>query len=59
MEILHYRRRTSDHQAGWVELIRKKEFAATALDLEHEAFVVYVATLNIDLSDEVYPLRRA
>ncbi len=42
-----------------VELIGKKEFTAAALDLEHEAFVVHVAALSIDLSDEVHPSRKA
>ncbi len=42
-----------------MELIRKKEFLAAALGLEHEAFVVHVAALSIDSSDEVYPSRRA
>ncbi len=41
-----------------VELIGKKEFAAAALDLEHEAFVVHVAALSVDPGDEVHPLRR-
>ncbi len=34
-----------------VELIGKKEFAAVALDLEHEAFVVHVAALSVDSGD--------
>ncbi len=42
-----------------VELIGKKKFAAVALDLEHEAFVVYIATLNVDSGDEIHPSRRA
>ncbi len=42
-----------------VELIEKKEFAAAALDPKHEAFVVHVAALSVDLGDEVYPSRRA
>ena len=42
-----------------VELIGKKKFAAAALDPEHEAFVVYIAALNIDPGDEVYPSKRA
>ncbi len=43
-----------------VELIGKKEFAAAALDLNHHAFVVHVAALNIssDSGAEVHPLRR-
>ncbi len=41
------------------ELIGKKEFAAAALDLEHEAFVVHVAALSVDSGDEVHPSRRA
>ncbi len=42
-----------------VELIGKKEFTVAALDLEHEAFVVHVAAFNVDLGNEMYPLRRA
>ena len=42
-----------------VELIEKKEFAAAALDPDHEAFVVYVAALNIDSDDEMHPSKRA
>ncbi len=42
-----------------VELIGKKEFAVAALDLEHKAFVVPIAALSVDLSDEMYPSRRA
>ncbi len=42
-----------------VELIEKKEFAAAALDPEHEVFVVLVAALGVDLGDEVHPSRRA
>ncbi len=42
-----------------VELIAKKEFAATALDQEHEAFVIHVTGLSVDSGDEVHPLRRA
>ncbi len=42
-----------------VELIGKKEFAATALDPEHEAFVVHIAALSVDSGDKVHPSRRA
>ncbi len=42
-----------------VELIGKKVFAAPALNLEHEAFVVHVATLNVDSGDEVHPFTTA
>ena len=31
-----------------VELIMKKEFAATALNLKYETFIVYVASLNFN-----------
>ena len=27
--------------------------------MEHEAFIVYIATLSVDLNDEMYPLKRA
>ncbi len=42
-----------------VKLIRKKEFAVVALDLEHEAFVVHIAALSVDSGDEMHPSRRA
>ncbi len=42
-----------------VELIGKKEFAAAALDPEHEAFVAHVAALSVDSGDELYPSKRA
>ncbi len=42
-----------------VELIEKKEFVVVALTLEHEAFVVHVAALNVNLGDEVHPSKRA
>ncbi len=41
------------------ELIGKKEFIATALDLEYETFVVHIATLSIDSGDKVHPSKRA
>ncbi len=40
--------------ARWVELIGKKKFTAAALDLEHETFIVYIATLSIDSDDKVH-----
>lgn len=40
-----------------VELIRKKEFAATALDIENKAFVVYVTSISQNL--DVYLFWRA
>ncbi len=42
-----------------VELIGKKEFTVAALDLDHEAFVVYVTTLNISSDAEVHPSKSA
>ncbi len=42
-----------------VELIRKKEFAAAALDPKHEAFVVHVADHSVDSGDEVHPSKKA
>ena len=42
-----------------VELIEKKKFAAAGLNLEHKAFIVYIAILDIDLGDEVYPSKEA
>ena len=41
-----------------VELIWKKEFTATVLDLEHETFVIYVIVLSIDSTDKVHSLKR-
>ena len=42
-----------------VELMEKKEFAAVALDPEHEAFVIHIVALSIDSSNEVHPLKKA
>ncbi len=42
-----------------VELIGKKKFAAAALDPEHKAFVVHIATLSVDSGDEMHPSRKA
>ncbi len=42
-----------------VELTRKKEFTATALEPEHKAFIVYVAALSVDSGDEVDPSKTA
>ncbi len=42
-----------------VELIRKKEFAVAACDPKHEAFVVHIAALSVDLGDEVHLSRSA
>ncbi len=42
-----------------VELIRKKEFAAAALDPEQEAFIVHVDALSVDSGDEVQSLQKA
>ncbi len=42
-----------------VELIGKKKFVATALDPEHEAFVVHVAALSVNSGDEMHLSRRA
>ncbi len=41
-----------------VELIRKKEFVAATFDLEHEAFVVPIIALTVDLGDEVHRSKR-
>ena len=44
-----------------VELVGKKEFAATALDPEHKTYVVHVASLSFApfvASLNVYPFRR-
>ena len=43
-----------------VELVRKKEFAAAALDPGHETFVVHVASLESPSQEgDVHPSRRA
>ncbi len=41
-----------------VVLIGKKEFVAAALNPEHEAFVVHIAALSVNLGDELYPSGR-
>ena len=57
MEFLYHCRHIFDHQAGRINM--KKEFAAAALDPKHKAFVVYVAALCVDLSDEMHPSKKA
>ena len=42
-----------------VELIEKKNFLATALNLEHKAFIVYVIILSVDIGDKMHLLKRA
>ncbi len=44
-----------------VELIKKKVFIAAALNPDYKVFIVHIAVLNIsfDISDEVYPSKRA
>ncbi len=42
-----------------VELIGKKEFIVAVLDPEYEAFVVYVAALNVDSGNEMHPSKKA
>ena len=42
-----------------IELIGKKEFAAVALDSEHEAFIVHIIVLSVDPGDEIHPSKRA
>ena len=39
--------------------MRKKEFAAAALDPKHEALVVHLTALNVDLDNEVHPSKKA
>ena len=39
-----------------VELVGKKEFAAAALDLKSETFIVYVTSLSSDVSASSFPL---
>ena len=40
-------------------LIGRKKFTIIALDLEYKAFIIHIAILNIDLSDEMDPLEKA
>ena len=40
-------------------MISKKEFTIAALNLKHNAFVAHVATLNVDLGNEIHPSKRA
>ena len=42
-----------------VKLIKKKKFAATTLDPEHKAFLIYIIILNVDSGDEVHPSKKA
>lgn len=42
-----------------VKLIEKKEFGIAALDLEHEAFIVYIAALNVDSGDKMHPSKKS
>lgn len=42
-----------------VGLIGKNKFAAAILDLEHEAFVLYVVAFSVNLVDEVRSLWKA
>ena len=47
-----------------VKLVKKKEFAAAALDPEHETYVVYVGSVSSDASPsssplDVHPLKRS
>lgn len=41
-----------------MKLVKKREFAEVALNLEYETFVVYVATLTRKDPDEVHPLKK-
>lgn len=42
-----------------VELTREKGFAAAFFDLDYEAFIVYIVTLNISPNNKIHPSRRA
>ena len=42
-----------------VELLGKKKFVTTALDSEHEVFIIHIAALSLNPDDGVHPLRRA
>ena len=41
-----------------VKLIEKKEFATVTLDLEHKAFIIYIATLSVKSGNEMHPLKK-
>ena len=41
-----------------IELIRKKKFKTAAFDLEYKAFVIHIATFNINLGNKVYLLKK-
>ncbi len=36
----------------------KKKFAAASLDLEYKTFIVHIATLSVDSSDEMHPSKK-
>ena len=42
-----------------VKLIEKKEFVIAALNLEHKAFIVHIAALNIDIGDKIHLSKKA
>ena len=42
-----------------MELIEKKDFVVAAPNLEHEFFIVHIATFNINIGDKMYPSKRA
>ena len=41
----------------WIELIEKKEFVATTLDIENKTFVNHIA--SISLNSDIYSFRKA
>lgn len=40
-------------------MIEKKEFTIVVCDLNHEAFVIYVAALNISPNNEIHSSKKA
>ena len=38
--------------------MQKKEFTTAVLNFKHKAFVIHVATFNVNLSDKVYILKK-
>ena len=55
MKDLHYQECPFNYQT--VELMGKKEFAATVLDLEHETYIVHVGSVSFDASSTSSPLK--
>ncbi len=59
MEVLYHWKCTFKHQKSQTN--SKKKFAIAAFNPEYEAFVIYIAALNIsfDIDDEVHSSKKA